>query len=141
MFDNLIIVKDRTASTYHESVTAVDWSKPGRSVRENGGGASLVISGLISKENPGYDTRRTVVRWEVPNEGGSVLLSPNAKSVVQVVFSDPLDANWSVEYGMARPLAGLINFLYSGGNAGALLVQADNATLLANLSRLREREI
>jgi hypothetical protein len=141
MFDNTIIVKDKTASTNHKTVSLRDMSVAGRSIRENGDGASLVISSLLSKENPGYETRRTMIRWEYPLTGGSNVLQLTAKTRVQVVISQPIDGSWGTEQTICTPFAGLVNFLYSGGNAGALVVQADNATLIATLDRLRNLEI
>lgn len=139
MFDNTIALKSKAGVTF-KTVSIHDLSQPGRSVRKDGDGTTLTIAAQPSKENKAYETRRNVVRLDSILTGGSNVLDPIGKISVQLVVSHPLDANFSVEY-KASVATSLINFLYSGGNAGTELVDKDDATLLANLTRLLAGEI
>jgi hypothetical protein len=137
MFDNTIALKSKTATT-HSTVSAVDFSVPGRVIRK-GGTVSLVIGSIPTKENPGYITRRVNVRLNERVSATSNALVSHANTFSQFTFGFP-EGEYTDGSGMSQQVAALINFLYSGGNAGTVLVAHDDAVLKANLFRLMNEE-
>lgn len=121
MFDNTVkLVRSGTPEAASLIETKLMEFSGGKTVRRAVDGTkTLTISHQASNENPGFSTRRTVVRNEQSFDVADT--EKQVKPYVQVIISAPTGGEVTLAQ-VAELLTGIVSFLRYGDNASPTVV-------------------
>lgn len=137
MFNNTVTLIDKDTASSQVGVT--DFSKPGRVVRKNSTGASLITAIQKSSENKGVETDRLLVRAEFTEMVTIGGVPTPVTAQASIVLSRPWAGSFNNAGGMHTLLCRAVTFIEKGDAPAGIGIAA--SPVETHLTRLLAGEL